>query len=170
MGVHPNSLANLQPGIKDGNDKRVINGHSAEANRKRSESLKKTHAKKKAIKDSAAVVKELLDQDFPVSLIDKVDIADFLPEDLKESITQRGLMYARIYYKTILEDDLAKAVKGAEFMRNSAGEQPVEKTDISVVAEAGKGVDLMIDAIMKILLLMLMMNLMFTVKTKNNVN
>ena len=49
----------------------------------------------------------------------------------------------------LIEPDTAKAIKAMEFVRDSAGEKPAEKTDVSIMADKASGVDLLTKALLE---------------------
>lgn len=144
---NPNSLKNLQPPFVSG-DPRIAKAHTKEANAKRVESLKKTLARKKEAEETAEVVKVMLSSDFPKDAYGDIEaIKEYLPSDL-DNVSKRTILWADVFASAIREKDTAKKVKAAEVLMNAAGEKPAEKTDLNVMAESAKGVNLLMNALL----------------------
>ncbi len=149
------SLQNLLPPF--GSEQRPFSeitkrAHSEEANKKRSETLKKTHAAKREAKYVAEVtehvMKRISSKKLTKKQIENLDINEWLTEEEKDTLTYRQALAARAAVLGLIEPDTAKAIKAMEFVRDSAGEKPAEKTDVSIMAEKSKESTLLIDALM----------------------
>ena len=127
--------------------------HSEEANKKRSETLKKKHAAKKEAKYVAEVTEEVckrvLERKLTQTQLKNLDINEILTDEEKENISFRQAMNLKVALMTLYSNDLKDVVKGAEYMANYAGEKPAERTDISVMAESASGVELLTKALME---------------------
>lgn len=150
-----NSLKNLMAPF--GSEERPFEeiskrAHSEEANRKRSETLKKKHAAKKEAKYVAevteGVMKRISNKKLTKTQIQNLDINDWLTEEEKDNLTYRQALNARAAILGLIEPDTSKAIKAMEYVRDSAGEKPADKTDISIMAEKSKESTLLIDALM----------------------
>ncbi len=150
------SLQNLLPPF--GSEQRPFSeitkrAHSEEANKKRSETLKKTHAAKREAKYVAEVtehvMKRISSKKLTKKQIENLDINEWLTEEEKDTLTYRQALAARAAVLGLIEPDTAKAIKAMEFVRDSAGEKPAEKTDVSIMADKASGVDLLTKALLE---------------------
>lgn len=149
-----NSLKNLMAPF--GSEERPFEeiskrAHSEEANRKRSETLKKKHAAKKEAKYVAEVTEEVMkrisDKKLTKTQIKNLDINDWLTEEEKDNLTYRQALNARAAILGLIEPDTSKAIKAMEYVRDSAGEKPADKTDLSIMASKAEGVSLVAAAL-----------------------
>ena len=126
--------------------------HSEEANKKRSETLKKKHAAKKEAKYVAEVTEEVMkrisNKKLTKTQIQNLDINDWLTEEEKDNLTYRQALNARAAILGLIEPDTSKAIKAMEYVRDSAGEKPADKTDLSVMATKADSVEMLAEAIL----------------------
>ena len=128
--MHPNSLANLQPPFKDGNDPRILKSRSEEANAKRSETARKNYEEKEKAESFQRIVKRINKQKLPASLLSKLDIAEYLTKEELANLSNNELNHLRLQFMAYTEQDPIKMIKILEYNRDTSGEKPVEETVI----------------------------------------
>lgn len=150
------SLQNLMPAFGSPErpiEENVKKAHSEEANRKRSETLKKTHAAKKEAKYvdevTQEVCKRVLKRKLTKAQLKNINIDEWLTDEEKDNLTWRQATNVKIGAMTLLSNDIKEVIAGAEYMATYAGEKPADKTDISIMAENASGVELLTKALIE---------------------
>lgn len=134
-----NNEKGLMEPIRDGDDFRIKRAHSPEANAKRAATMRKKAQKRREDEKFKDLFIEVLSADAKTvsGMSDEEIIKTYSyclsPDD---PFTIRDALAAKMVNQALNETDTVKYIKALEFIRDTAGEKPVDKQETKIESSA----------------------------------